>query len=235
MTRPSVGCLIPAYNEAARIGAVLTALRRHPLIDRLLVVDDGSTDGTAAVARAAGAEVLALSPNRGKTAAVAEGAAALPCDLLLLLDSDLTGLGAADVTALLSPVLRGEADVALSLRGNAPLAWRLIGVDYISGERVLPRAQLLAELERLRRLPRFGLEAHLNGIWIALGCRVAICRWPGVASPAKARKRGLIGGLRADLAMLRDIFRVISPAAALRQILRLRRLARRHASVALHR
>ena len=66
MTRPSVGCLIPAYNEAARIGAVLAALGRHPLIDRLLVVDDGSTDDSATVARAAGAEVLALSHNLHK-------------------------------------------------------------------------------------------------------------------------------------------------------------------------
>ena len=64
---------IPAWNEEASLPAVLTELREElPDVD-LLVVDDGSSDGTAAVARAAGAEVLSFPENRGLREAVAAG------------------------------------------------------------------------------------------------------------------------------------------------------------------
>lgn len=62
--------LIPGYDEAPRIGPVVEAARRHLVV---VVVDDGSTDGTAAVARAAGAEVIEQRPNQGKGAALRAG------------------------------------------------------------------------------------------------------------------------------------------------------------------
>jgi glycosyltransferase involved in cell wall biosynthesis len=62
--------LVPGYNEAPRIGAVIAAAREHlPVI----VVDDGSSDGTADVAREAGATVVEQRPNQGKGAALRAG------------------------------------------------------------------------------------------------------------------------------------------------------------------
>ncbi len=68
----TVLAVIPAHNEAGRIGPVVTATRRHLPV---LVVDDGSTDTTAEEARRHGAEVLSLSPNQGKGAALKAGLA----------------------------------------------------------------------------------------------------------------------------------------------------------------
>src|SRR5665648_43994 len=68
----TVLAVIPAHNEAGRIGPVITATRRYLPV---LVVDDGSTDATAQVARRHGAEVLSLSPNQGKGAALKAGLA----------------------------------------------------------------------------------------------------------------------------------------------------------------
>ncbi len=62
--------LIPAYNEAARIAYVVEGARRHLPV---LVVDDGSRDDTAQLAKDTGAEVLSYQPNRGKGAALREG------------------------------------------------------------------------------------------------------------------------------------------------------------------
>ncbi|AXQ95584.1 glycosyltransferase [Cereibacter azotoformans] len=223
MSLATVTCLIPAFNEGRRIGAVLAAACANRLVDEVIVIDDGSTDDTAEVAERAGVRVLRQPANRGKSAALARGIAAAQGDLILLLDADLRGLTANHVTDLLAPVLLDEAEGSLSLRGNAPLPWRLLGLDYISGERVLPRALLADRLDAIARLPRFGFEAYLNALWIASAARLAVVRWPDVASPAKAGKRGLAAGLLADALMLGDIFRTIPPHRALGQIVALQR------------
>lgn len=217
-----VTCLIPAWNEAARIPAVLTSVIGHPLIDQVVVVDDGSTDGTGLIAAAAGAEVITQSPNAGKSAAVARGLAAVRGDLVLMLDADLIGLSAGDVTALLAPVLSGRAAVSISLRGNAPLFWRAIGLDFISGERVMPRSMLAPHLPRIAGLRSFGLEVFINAHWLETASPLAVVRLDGVSSPAKARKQGLWRGALADLAMLVDIFATVGAGRVITQILRLR-------------
>ncbi len=63
--------IVPAHNEAGRIGAVVTAVAAQGL--PVLVVDDGSVDDTGAEAAAAGAQVLRLEPNRGKGGALKAG------------------------------------------------------------------------------------------------------------------------------------------------------------------
>lgn len=85
-----VAALIPAFNEAGTIAQVVAGVRPH--VDHVLVVDDGSGDGTADEARRAGAEVLANPANRGKGCAVRAGLAAILAHdytHVLFLDGDL--------------------------------------------------------------------------------------------------------------------------------------------------
>lgn len=230
-----VTCIIPAWNEADRIGSVLQAVLFHPEIDEVLVIDDASTDRTSEIAKSLGAKVLRLERNGGKSAAIAAGIAAANGDFLVFLDADLIGLSASDVTKLLSPVLQGQADAAISLRRNAPWPWRVIGLDYISGERVMSRSFLLDHIDHIAGLRRFGLEVFLNGLWIS--CRVRLCVVPLAAkSPLKAEKHGLIKGLIGDVGMMRDIFQTAGFWQPLQQIRELRRLSqparmRRHLDV----
>jgi hypothetical protein len=144
-------------------------------------------------------------------------------DLILLLDADLVGLTAMQVMDLLAPVRSGRADVAISLRQNAPWVWRRIGLDYISGERVMRREMLLPWLNRMAGLKGFGLEVFLNRLWIADRARVAVVGLAAI-SPSKAAKQGLLRGIAGDVGMMRDIFGTIGAVAALRQIMALRRL-----------
>lgn len=107
--------LIPAHDEADRIAATVTAALSIPGVHRVLVVDDASTDGTATLAEAAGAEVLRLLVNIGKGAALDAGLAAVrgDADILLMLDGDL-GASAAQGALLLGPVERGRADMTVA-------------------------------------------------------------------------------------------------------------------------
>lgn len=220
----TVSCVIPAWNEAARIGAVLRAAVGHPLVAEVIVIDDASTDETALVAERCGARVLRQSLNSGKSAAIARGLAEAKGDIILMLDADLAGLTPGHVAALLAPVLTGKSDASISLRANAPRVWRAIGLDFISGERVMPRALLRGHMRRIARLRRFGLEVFLNELWIVNHLRLAVVPL-AICSPLKSQKHGLVRGVSGDLGMIGDIARTVGPGCALRQIGALRRLA----------
>src|SRR5215469_6823449 len=122
MVRAAV--VIPAYNEADRVGATVTAATALTGADVVVVVDDGSRDDTARAAREAGASVLRHARNRGKAAAMETGAEAArlldqreqraqPRDLLFL-DADLEAT-AAEAGPLIKPVAAGEADMTIAV------------------------------------------------------------------------------------------------------------------------
>jgi len=117
-----VAVIIPAHNEADRVGATVTAAATLPDVDVVVVVDDGSRDGTARVAEAAGASVLQHARNRGKAAAMETGAEAVRLldqrengnpRHLLFLDADL-GATAAAAGPLITPVAEGTADLTIA-------------------------------------------------------------------------------------------------------------------------
>lgn len=116
---PDTAVVIPAKDEAERIGATVSAALKLPGVDLVVVVDDGSSDETGRVARAAGARVVRHSRNRGKAAAMESGAEAaglLDADHarhLLFLDADL-GETAAAALPLIAPVRAGEADMTIA-------------------------------------------------------------------------------------------------------------------------
>ena len=110
--------IVPAYNEEESIGRVVDELRAFDEGLEVLVVDDGSTDGTAEIARARGARVVSLPFNLGIGGAVQTGfryAWEHDCDVAVRVDGD--GQHApAELDAVLAPVLSGEADVVVGSR-----------------------------------------------------------------------------------------------------------------------
>lgn len=116
--RLRVAAIIPAWNEAEIIGRVLDEVPRGE-VDRLIVVNGGSTDDTAAVAAAHGAEVVTQA-QQGYGAACWDGFwAARDCDLLVFLDGDYSD-PPADIPRLLEPLWAGRADLVLGCRDFAP-------------------------------------------------------------------------------------------------------------------
>lgn len=108
--------VIPAFNEATRIAGVVAATK--PYVDAVIVVDDGSTDGTSSVARSAGASVVTHPQNSGAGAATMTGIEAariMQADVLITLDADGQH-DPADIPALLAPVRDGTADIVFANR-----------------------------------------------------------------------------------------------------------------------
>lgn len=148
-----VSVCIPARDEAATVAGVVSPvmdLAQGPLrlVDEVIVVDDGSLDGTGDIAAALGAKVLRRSAPHGKGAAMAEAAAASHGDIVVFLDADVTDFGAHYVARLVGPLLVDESRVLV--KG----AYRRL-LDGVAGEggRV---TELLARplLERL--VPELG-------------------------------------------------------------------------------
>ncbi|MDQ5955641.1 MAG: hypothetical protein QG621_644 [Patescibacteria group bacterium] len=213
-----ISCIICAYNEASRIGEVLKAVANHPLLDEVLVVDDASKDNTVKVVyQFTSVQLIALQKNCGKSRALIHGLLAAKNDFVMLLDADLIGITSDDVTALAKPIIEDQADVSLSLRKNALAIHHLIGIDFTSGERVIPRTLLADVLDKIDRLPHFGIESYMNSLIIKKRLRIAIVSWENVTHVRKSQKYGFIRGTLSDLGMAVDVLRVLSPLAVIRQ------------------
>jgi len=112
----TVAVVIPTLNEAAAIGGVIREIPKDVVSD-IIVADSGSTDGTPAVSREAGARVVELS-ERGYGRACAAGAAAAVCDVIVFMDGD--GADRADlVSRLTGPILAGTHDFVIGARVKA--------------------------------------------------------------------------------------------------------------------
>src|SRR5690606_4414948 len=140
-----VAAIIPAYNEEETVGKVIDTVRRVPEVDEIIVISDGSTDATAEVARRHGATVIALEHNLGKGGAMKVGLDRADADVFIFLDADLVGLEPAHVSALLAPVLSGEAGMSIGLFDGGRVATDLAQVvaPYLSGQRAVHRDLLL--------------------------------------------------------------------------------------------
>lgn len=113
MPDPTIKIVIPARNEEDAIGPVVSSVVNQ--VDSVIVADNGSTDRTAAMARAAGAKVVSVPDAGYGRACLAAIDAAGDLDILVFMDGDASD-DPADLKALLEPILSGEADMVIGSR-----------------------------------------------------------------------------------------------------------------------
>ncbi|MCX9191942.1 glycosyl transferase family 2 [Carbonactinospora thermoautotrophica] len=191
-----VAVVIPARDEALRVGATVQAAQKIPGVDLVVVVDDGSRDATYDIASRAGAVVLRHARSRGKAAGLETGATAVAAierregrerpRFLLFLDADLMDT-AANAAPLVDPVRRGEADMTIAIlppqkqpggghgfvvrlaRDGIRKATGFVATQPLSGQRCLTREAF----EAARPLaPGFGVETGLTIDLLRKGFRV---------------------------------------------------------------
>lgn len=201
-----VTAIVPAYNEEATLTEVLSVLKATPAIGEILVVSDGSTDGTVAIARAMGLRTIHLRQNQGKGRAMAIGVAHTDAGILLFVDGDILNLTVGLLERLMEPVLSGRSDMNVGIRHRGALmdAFHRRSGILLSGIRCLRREVFEAVPES--HLEGFAIETGLNWACRQIGCRITTTVMYNLKHLVKEKKRGLVRGFRARSRMYAAVF-----------------------------
>lgn len=223
----TISCIIPAYNEAKNIHNILATVT--PLLGtslhEVIVVDDMSKDSTKEIVRAfTDVRLVEHSQNLGKSRTVADGIAVATGEFVLLLDADLMYLSSEDIINLIVPIQEGRANISISFRKNAWPLFPFTKIDYLSGERVLPRAFTLSILSEMVKLSSYGLEVFLNKHIIKEQLTIAVVEWPNVENDFHFNREGIIQGAMITLRIWRNILSTISIFEMYTQNIRLQKL-----------
>lgn len=223
-----ISVVIAAYNEEPRIATVLGVVENHPLIDEVIVVNDGSKDNTVDVIKKFNVTLIDNEQNMGKTLSVKRGIEAARNEIIMLLDADLKGLDAGTIEKLARPVLDEKVDWTLSLRGNSFSYMKLAGMDWVSGERVITKKLLSDPL--IWSMPKvgFGLETLMNKSLLAHKTKFHSVYLPELKITNKAAKVGFIKGWIGEVKMLGQIARVMPLPLVFWQFLTMARLSRKY-------
>lgn len=185
MTRGKIVAVIPAYNEENDIKETIEDLEKVKLIDDVVVVDDGSTDTTAAIVEDMGVDLIRLYKNKGKGFAIKEAVKIIDYDYLVLVDGDL-GKTSSEIEKLIYPVLDGNVDISIAKfpkplkKGGFGFVKRLAkrGVyihtgkkidTTLSGQRVYKKEVI----QKIKYIPdRFGVEIAMIVGALRGGCSI---------------------------------------------------------------
>ena len=233
MAEPELSIIIPAYNEAGALGAVLSAIQAQPLpTHEIIVVDDGSTDDTAAVAAAHGARAIQHPYNIGNGAAVKTGLRAARGAAVILLDGDGQHPPSA-IAALLEPLKDYHMVVAARARRSEAGWHRLVAnrfyswfasyvaqhrvEDLTSGFRALRRREALRFIDMLPNT--FSYPSTLTLAFLRSGLAVKYLRVDFGRRTGASKLRVWEDGIRflliiSKVATLFAPFRVFLPVSA---------------------
>ncbi|MEX1112573.1 MAG: glycosyltransferase family 2 protein [Candidatus Andersenbacteria bacterium] len=204
-TPPKVAAVVPAYNEGERIGNVLQVLAGYPGFDEVIVVDDGSTDNTTAVARQFTDIVITHEHNSGKGQAMDEAVRRSTADIIFFSDADVVGLTHTMIDRTLEPVISNKVDMMIAMRNRKIYYLRFILniIPLLGGERAVRR-------DLWERVPafyksRFKIEAALNFYAKYHGHGFSYAVFSGLSQTIKEKKYGVWDGLKGRIRMFAEV------------------------------
>lgn len=206
----SITAVIPAYNEEKTIEKILIEVKKVELIDRIIVVSDGSRDNTADIARRQGVEVIELTKNIGKGGALKEGIDRCKSDIILLLDADLVGIKTTHIDCLLRPVIYREVDMTLGLfdKGRLSTDFAQWVTPYLSGQRAVRRYILDGILDM--NITRYGIETAMTKYVKKNNIAVKKVSLLNLTHMTKEEKFGLVEGLKERVKMYWDVLKTFN-------------------------
>lgn len=200
--------IVPAFNEESTIEEVVRVLVASGVFGRVLVVDDGSRDGTSRAARRGGAEVLAMPKNSGKGQAMLAGVRATSSSQVAFFDADLLGLRTDHVRRMSAMADRGY-DMVCGVRDYGMIRNPLhTFAPLITGQRIVSRRVIDAVPSDCWN--GYAIETAFNHAVGRVRGRTVVTILPGVWSRAKASKLGALSGILGELRMFSTIGKVQS-------------------------
>ncbi len=197
--------VIPARNEASTIAGVVAAARSCRFTREVVVVDDGSTDGTAEAALAAGAKVVRREAADGSKAKAMElGVAATDAPGILFCDGDCVGLTAAHLDDVCLPFVERRAAMSVGWFDYGPLNPLVLRLPPTSGERIIPR--WVWDAVRPEKRDGYSIEIMINEVIAEGRLPTSVRTMRGVTHRTKRDKFGPLEGWVRSCQMFVDVF-----------------------------
>lgn len=208
--RSGITAVIPAYNEANNIGSVLAVLQDVDALSQIIVVNDGSNDGTSSTVKQAATRderlfLLTLPWNQGKGKALLTGAKASNHDILLFLDADLKGIRPSHIKKLIQPVQQKECGMSVGLFADGHWTTSLTHhlFPFLSGQRCL-NWPLFQDLYR-EKINGWSIETALSLHAHVKKLGVSYVMWPGATHALRPEKRATLAGYWSHVKMWWEI------------------------------
>lgn len=158
--KPTVSCIIPAFNEERTVANVVETALSSGLFEEVICVNDGSQDQTLKILKSFGKKITLINfkKNYGKGTALATGIKKAKGEIVVFLDADLVNLRKKYLEKIINPLLKKKAEVVL---GSLASVAQINPFSKLTGERAYFRQDLLPCYRQLRK-KGFGAEVFLN-------------------------------------------------------------------------
>lgn len=194
-----VTAIICAYNEESTIKEVIKSLSKSSFFEEIIVVNDGSTDGTKAVIKEAKDlyEItdIHFEKNKGKGYAMAIGIENTRTDYILFIDADLSAITNDHLLQLTQPILDQKADMVMGQPTETIIRFELNPFKSFTGQRAVVREDILPIVEQMKEV-RFGVETLINLHFTSNGKRIEYVKLENLIHPSKFDKTSSVNAVK---------------------------------------
>lgn len=211
MKESKLSAVIPAFNKENNLARVLKIVTQSPTINQVIVVNDGSTDNTRAVAKKFGKKIVLISypKNKGKGYALKQGLERTRSELVLFLDADLIGLTPKHLRLLKTAALKYPDSQVIGIVENCVKITGPKVAMLIGGIRILKKSLLTKSFVRQWPKYNYAVDLMITDYFKARGYPVFFLQLPGMNHFFKTTKWGWREGIEKEIKMYYRLAKVV--------------------------